>query len=98
MLPTLLDLSREDGSAILPVGGPDHGLDSTPHVEVSYDLAADWPACLDDVIEDPVRDMFMEDPLIPERVDVKLQRLQLDDPFQGNVGDSNRGEVRLRRS
>ena len=48
-----------------------------------------------EIVEDGVRDGFVERAFIAERPDVHLEAFEFDEKFVGHIGDANRREIRL---
>ena len=77
--------------------GLHHGGNTPSDGEFACNLTADRIASGDQIIQDPVDDMLIEDPLVAEGEQVELQRLELQDPLIGHVSDPNGGEIGLAR-
>jgi len=66
--------------------------DSSPHGKAGFDPAPPRCKYLYEVIQDGIRDMFMESALVTVGLEVKLERLGFDDPFPGEVRDLKGGK------
>ena len=71
------------------------GVDTASDVEIAHDCHAARPDGPDEVVEDAIRDGLVEVPLVPERPQIQLERLQLHTQPIRDVPDADRGEVRL---
>src|SRR5262249_8684681 len=63
--------------------------------EAADHFALPWLACSDKVIQEPVHHVLVENPLIPEAVQIKFQRLQFHAFLVWSVGEDNGAEVGL---
>src|SRR5215813_13793918 len=81
-------------SPLFLVSRPHRGLDVAAHVEVAFNLDAEWIAGVHEIFEDDVDDVLVEDFHFPERVDVELQTLQFDTAIVGYVRETNGCEIR----
>src|SRR5215470_14358818 len=70
------------------------GFDIAAHVEVAFDLYAQWIAGVHKIFEDHIDDVFVKDLHVPKRIDVELQTLQLNAALVRSVFDANGREVR----
>lgn len=82
-------------AAARSVFGNDGGAHSAARVPVGGDLHPAGTERVDELVEDPVRDGFVEDALLAERLEVELQALELDAQLLRGVLDGDRAEIRL---
>lgn len=71
--------------------------DAAARAKIGYELQRAWRQHRDQIIQDAVRYVFVEDPLVAEALQVELQTFQLDTFFVGRISDAERAEVRLAR-
>src|SRR5262249_54487898 len=81
-------------SAGFDVAGADHGLDVAAYVEIAVHVYFERVAGGNEIREDLVDHVLVEDLHLAERIDVELERLQLDAAPVGHVHQIDRGEVR----
>jgi len=63
-------------------------------VKVAFDLHTQRIAGAHEVLENYVDDMLVKDLHVSKGIDVKLETLQLDATFVGNILEADRGEIR----
>ena len=70
-------------------------MDPTADIKIGLDRHPPGPRRLREIIEDLVRDRFMKGTLIAVTPEIKLQALELDAEFIGDVGNADHCEIRL---
>src|SRR5438094_4352373 len=73
----------------------DAGGDATPDVPQRGYAEPFWLEAFDQIVENPVRNIFVKSAFVPEAPQVQLQALQLEDPGPRHIGDREHGEVGL---
>src|SRR5437667_1839509 len=73
------------------------GSDTAARGEGSDDLAAARPARRHEIIQEPVYCRLVEDPFIAIRLQVQLERFELDAAIAGSVAEGDRAEIGLAR-
>lgn len=75
----------------------DHRLDAAAHIKVTHDLEVFGLKQVLKFIGDVIADFFMKMPLIAERPEIKLERLEFHTEFGRHVADFDRGKIGLAR-
>jgi hypothetical protein len=88
------DLRNLFRPVVTPIRTADDGLDVSADIEVAFDINSDRIGRADEVCEDTIHDVLVKDLQGPERIDVELERFQLDAQLVRNVVDLYCGEVR----
>lgn len=70
-------------------------MDAASNIEVGDQLHGARPACLHEVVQDPVGYGLMEVALVPEGPEIELERLQLDTQPVRDIGQREGREIRL---
>src|SRR5262245_48659664 len=92
------NIAPERRTSLCPLVRDGHDrVNSASNEEIADDLEEARLQELREVGDDPIRDRLVEVPLVAERPEVQLERLQLDAGQVGNVTDRHRGEIRLPR-
>src|SRR5687768_4307600 len=72
----------------------DNRLDPAPEIEIPDDPHPSRRCSSSKVVEYPVDDPLIEDPVVSEAPQIELETLELDAELSRNVGDSNDPEIR----
>src|SRR5438105_12608199 len=72
----------------------DDGLDTTPNIEVTRHLHPSRCARRGKIVEDSVHGALVEDAIVPEAPEIKLETFELETQPVRHVVDENRSEIR----
>ncbi len=77
----------------MTVASSDDRLDVAANAEIAHDCHFPWVEKIHQIVEDPIRNIFVKDSLVTKLVQIKLEAFQFHAPIFRNVLDLNGGKV-----